>query len=239
MKYKLKAIKTFKYLFYKFGIHRVIPGSKMNFIGHLHGISKWISEHKDHLKFTTFPTRDIEYNKRELLHQYIIDNEITNNGIDYLEFGVAEGKSFKWWVAHEKSPDSRFFGFDTFTGLPEDWGPFKKGSFSNGNEPPKIDDGRCSFYQGLFQKTLDNFLKSYKSEKQKVIHMDADIYTATLYVLTTITPFLKKGDILLFDEFNVPMHEYKAFTEWVSSFYINYSVIGEINNFYQVAIRIE
>mgnify|MGYP000492257229 CR=1 FL=1 len=30
--------------------------------------------------------------------------------------------------------------------------------------------------------------------------MDADIYTATLYVLTLITPFLKPGDIIFFDE---------------------------------------
>jgi hypothetical protein len=58
-------------------------------------------------------------------------------------------------------------------------------------------------------------------------------------VLTTLAPFIKKGDILFFDEFNVPMHEFKAFTEWVSSFYIDYEVLGAVNNFYQVAIKIK
>jgi hypothetical protein len=69
--------------------------------------------------------------------------------------------------------------------------------------------------------------------------MDADIYSATLYVLTSLAPFLKKGDIIFFDEFNVPLHEFKAFSEWVSSFYINYEVLGAVNNFYQVAIKIK
>lgn len=239
MKYQLKAIRTFKHLFYKFGIHRILPGEKLNFLAHLHGVSKWIHEHKNGLKFSTFPTKNFEYDNRIHLHQYIVENELSTDGIDYLEFGVAQGKSFRWWVEHEKNAKSQFYGFDTFTGLPEDWGPFKKGSFSNGNEPPKIDDNRCHFYQGLFQKTLDNFLKDYQVGKQKVIHMDADIYSATLYVLTTITPFLQTGDIILFDEFNVPMHEYKAFKEWTESFYINYTVIGEVNNFYQVAVKIK
>ena len=69
--------------------------------------------------------------------------------------------------------------------------------------------------------------------------MDADIYSATLYVLTLITPFLKSGDIIFFDEFNVPLHEFKAFKEWSSSFYIDYKVLGGVNNFYQTAIMIK
>ena len=50
---------------------------------------------------------------------------------------------------------------------------------------------------------------------------------------------LKSGDVIFFDEFNVPMHEYKAFTEWANSFYIDYEVIGTVNNFYQLALKIK
>ena len=152
---------------------------------------------------------------------------------------MAKGTSFRWWASNLTHPEARFYGFDTFTGLPEDWGPFKKGDLSNGNELPKIDDTRCTFYQGIFQKTLFNFLADYKNSKRKIIHLDADLYTSTLFVLTTLSPYLKKGDILMFDEFNVPMHEFKALKDWSESFYISYKVLGEVNNFYQVAMILD
>jgi hypothetical protein len=79
---------------------------------------------------------------------------------------------------------------------------------------------------------------SYSPAQRKIIHMDADLYTSTLFVLTSISYILKKDDIIIFDEFNVPMHEFKAFSEWTRSFYINYKVIGAVNNFYQVAFKI-
>jgi hypothetical protein len=68
--------------------------------------------------------------------------------------------------------------------------------------------------------------------------MDADLYNSTLFVLTSISHLLEKGDIVIFDEFNVPMHEFKAFSEWTSSYYIKYEVVGAVNNFYQLAIKI-
>jgi hypothetical protein len=40
--------------------------------------------------------------------------------LDYLEFGVAEGSSFKWWVNRLQNKDNHFYGFDTSEGLPED-----------------------------------------------------------------------------------------------------------------------
>ena len=109
---------------------------------------------------------------------------------------------------------------------------------SNGNEPPEVEDKRCRFHQGLFQQTLVPFLADYKSDKRKIIHLDADLYSATLYVLTLMTPYLKPGDVLFFDEFNVPMHEFKAFTEWSESFYIKYEVLGSVNNFYHTVVKI-
>jgi len=57
--------------------------------------------------------------------------------------------------------------------------------------------------------------------------------------LPSFSPFLKKGDIIFFDEFNVVMHEFKAFTEWINSFYIEYEVLGAVNNYCQVAIKIK
>ncbi len=225
----------YKGVFFFLRLDLLIPINLLMHLSQTSKLSKWIRKNSNHT-FTDYYTPTLNYSRRYQLYEYIIDKYIHNNTIDYLEFGVSTGGSFRWWVNHLKNPDTRFYGFDTFTGLPEAWGPYKKGDMGNGNEPPAIEDNRHTFYQGLFQQTLLGFLSNYASDKPKVVHLDADIYSSTLYVLTLITPFLRKGDILLFDEFNVPMHEFKAFTEWSQSFYIDYEVIGSVNNFYQIAI---
>src|SRR5690606_12027975 len=129
---------------------------------------------------------------------------------------------------------SRFSGFDTFEGLPEDWGFYSKGDMSS--SMPQIEDERGSFYKGLFQDTLPGFIQDNNLEqRRKVIHLDADLYSSTLYVLTSLYPYLRKGDILIFDEFNVPNHEYLAVKNFVESFYIKLTLIGAVNNYFQVA----
>jgi len=217
---------------------RLVPIKLFYFIAHMAKLSKWIAINKKKCK-NDFYTIKFNYNKRESLYEQVINDFNLNTNIDYLEFGVAKGRSFNWWINRIKDVDARFYGFDTFTGLPESWGPFKKGDMGNNNTPPVIDDHRHEFYQGLFQQTLIPFLKHYDADKRKVIHMDADIYSATLYVLAIITPILKSGDIIFFDEFNVPLHEFKSFEEWSNAFYIDYEVLGGVNNFYQVAIMIK
>jgi O-methyltransferase len=226
-----------KGFFFILQLHRIIPFRLMRFVSQMGELSKWIHTHKN-IRFSDFYSSRFNYMKRNDLYAFIIENELNNKSIDYIEFGVSRGHSFRWWAEKFTDKNSRFFGFDTFTGLPEDWGSFKKGDMDNNNEIPVMNDSRCSFYQGLFQQTLPLFLKTYVPAAVKVVHMDADLYTSTLYALTSISPFLNKGDIIIFDEFNVPMHEFKAFTEWITSYYIKYEVIGAVNNFYQVAIKI-
>ena len=223
--------------FFILKLHRLLPFKLLRFFSQMGELSKWINQNKN-IRFSDFYAGKFDYLKRNSLYKYIIENEIHDMPVDYLEFGVSKGVSFRWWAESINDSNSRFFGFDTFTGLPEDWGSFKKGDMDNNNEIPQMNDQRCSFYQGLFQQTLPVFLRTYSSGTRKIIHMDADLYSSTLFVLTSISPFLEKGDIVIFDEFNVPMHEFKAFYEWVSSYYIKYEVIGAVNNFYQIAVKI-
>ena len=103
---------------------------------------------------------------------------------------------------------------------------------------PQLADDRCIFIKGLFQNTLPNFLKSFDNNKKLVVHLDADLFTSTLFVLTSLAPYLKPGDIIMFDEFNVPNHEFFAFDIFVKSYYINYEVLGGVNNYYQTAVKI-
>jgi len=232
MKRKLKA------LFFLLKFHYLISSNLLKFFGHLAELSKFIHKHKN-IVYSDFYSNTFDYKKRVLLFEYVIEKEKLDGNIDYLEFGVSTGNSFRWWTSRIKNKNARFYGFDTFTGLPEDWGPFKAGDMSNGNKPPVINDDRINFYQGLFQQTFIPFLANYTNKNRKVIHLDADLYSSTLYILTLITPYLNSGDIIFFDEFNVPMHEYKAFAEWSNSFYIDYEVIGTVNNFYQLALKIK
>ncbi len=227
-----------KGMFFVTRLDRIVPSKFLGFTSEMARLSRWIGKYRKTCP-NDFYTYKFDYPKREKLYEQVIQDQYLDTDIDYLEFGVSRGSSFRWWIERIKNPDARFYGFDTFTGLPEDWGPYKKGDMHNGNEVPVIEDDRHTFYQGLFQQTLLPFLQEYPNNKRKVIHMDADIYTATLYVLTLMTPYIRPGDVLFFDEFTVPMHEFKAFTEWTDSFYIEYEVLGGVNNFYHTAILIK
>ena len=199
--------------------------------------SLWVSRHKK-VAFNDFPSK-WDYNKRYNLYKWVIEHEkLGEDAINYMEFGVAQGNSFKWFLQQNKHHESRFYGFDTFTGLPEDFGLYKKGEFNSNKEAPVIDDTRGQFFQGLFQQTLPGFLKQLDGSKRNVLMMDADIYTATLYTLTSLAPFLKEGDIVFFDEFSVPTHEFKAYLDFTQSYYINLELIAATNNYYFAAFKV-
>jgi len=210
------------------------------FLSYLNRLILWIIRNKKKLLYSDFYTPFRDYGKRKQLHAFLVDHySIENKPIVYLEFGVASGSSFRWWLNANKNIKSRFFGFDTFEGLPEDWGMFySKGDMDSG--VPQIDDERGKLVKGLFQDSLVPFVDENRqllneSKGRKIIHMDADLYSATAFALSQLYPFLAEGDIIMFDEFNVPMHEFKAFHEFTNNFYIKLQPIGAVNNFYQTA----
>lgn len=200
-------------------------------------LSRWRARNK-RLPFNDFLNLKWSYQSRFDLYNYLIEKEGCSGPVNFFEFGVATGTSFKWWLAHNKDAQSKFFGFDTFTGLPENWTLFKQGDMSNDGRIPDTSDQRASYYAGLFQETLMPFLKDFDNTRVNVLHMDADIYSSTLYVLTAFAPYLKKGDIIIFDEFNIPTHEFRAFMDFVSAYYIKYETIAAANNYYFLAVRI-
>ena len=86
-------------------------------------MSKWIQKHKQAEILDDFFTFKRDHQKRYELYAYILkENGLDTVDCDYIELGVYQGQSFKWWVEHNQNPNSRFYGFDTFEGLPEDWG---------------------------------------------------------------------------------------------------------------------
>lgn len=201
-------------------------------------LSKWRKETPVN-GYNDWFCRNWDYSRRGKLYEAICGQEnIDQQAIDYLEFGVSSGASFKYWLTKNKNPESKFFGFDTFEGLPENFGPFGKGSMANSIESLGITDTRVTFYKGLFQDTLVPFLEIFPNQKRKLIHLDADIFSATLFVLSQLHRFLKKGDIIMFDELAVPTHEFMALDIYVKCFYPEFEVIAAANNYMFVAIRV-
>jgi hypothetical protein len=108
---------------------------------------------------------------------------------------------------------------------------------------PTLEDQRARFLKGIFQDSLPPFLEEYRQTQlhpraTRVLHMDADLYSSTLFALTAMAPYLRNGDIIMFDEFNVPNHEFAAWNEFVKCYYIKYEVLGAVNNFYQTCFKI-
>ena len=203
-------------------------------------LTKWIASQDVKNTRNDFFTFKRDYPKRYKLYRYVSERfDLINNPFIYIEFGVAGGHSFRWWLSQSSHKDCRFYGFDTFEGLPEAWGTFNKSDMSA--SMPSIDDSRVKFFKGLFQDTIPDFLREFeqKNEKQKIIHLDADLFSSTLHALTSMAPCLRKGDILIFDEFNVPNHEFLAFRIFTESYYIKTRLIGAVNNYLQVALIIE
>lgn len=240
MHIKLYFIRKIKALFSRFKLHvifRPFEGLLLNIV-YLSKLSYWISK-TEKGKFNDFYNRKVKYENRFKLHEFVLNEEIKNQAIDYLEFGVASGIAFRWWVEQNKNPDTRFYGFDVFTGLPEDFGVMKKHHYDTQGSTPKIDDNRVNFIKGLFHESVPQFLINYRSDKRKVIHMDADLYSSTLYVLTRLLPLLKENDIIIFDEFGVPTHEFRAFSDIISSYHFEYELLASINNYLQIAIKLK
>ncbi len=199
--------------------------------------SAWVNKNKK-TSNNDFPGK-WDYNKRYPLYESVIKGEnLQSADINYIEFGVADGHSFRWFLLQNTNTQSRFYGFDTFTGLPEDFGVYKKGKFNTGNKVPEVSDPRVKFYQGLFQQTVPEFLAELDNKKRNIIMMDADLYSATLYAISSLAPFLKKDDIIFFDVFSVPTHEFMAFCDFTQSYYINLDLIGAANNYYFVAFKV-
>ncbi|MEP6597460.1 MAG: class I SAM-dependent methyltransferase, partial [Ginsengibacter sp.] len=218
---KFTIVRFLKSIFIQLRLHILFSpftGGLLN-LAYMTKLSKWVSENKK-IAYNDFYSK-WDYDKRYKLYSYLLERENLRAPINYLEFGVATGVSFNWWMAENTHPDSAFYGFDTFTGLPEDFGPYKKGTFNTENNIPRIKDERGKFYQGLFQQTLPEFLKAFDNKNKTVLMLDADLYTATFYTLASIAPYLKKGDIIFFDEFVVPTHEFMAYQHFINAWYFN------------------
>ena len=179
-------------------------------------IGRWLKERN-----FSVPRR---FDSRDGLFQHIAQN-VDNNRVLYLEFGVFQGASMRLWSTLLSHPDCHLHGFDSFEGLPEDWKPdHKLGHFSTEGNIPVIDDPRVSFSKGWIKDTLPDY--ELPEHDILVLNMDLDLYSATKTALSALQDFIRPGTYIYFDEIYDRNHEMKAFDEFLSSSGGVYECVG-------------
>jgi hypothetical protein len=117
------------------------------------------------------------------------------------EFGVASGAATKTFL---KMPYIKtclqWNGFDTFFGLPTEWGDLPKGAFSTNGKPPRIANSLVCWHIGYIEQTKDKIRDLSHLDKNFIVIFDFDLYSATKAAWDVIEVYLKPGDIIYFDE---------------------------------------
>jgi hypothetical protein len=131
------------------------------------------------------------------------------------------------------------YGFDTFSGLVEDWQVddqvlIKRGAFSLSDPFAQrfirdtgvsLHDGvpealgrKVQFIRGSTYETLAPFLADRPAAPIRLFHMDLDTYESCLHALETCKDHFIEGSILVFDEYLVTNGEMRAFYEFQSQY---------------------
>jgi O-methyltransferase len=142
------------------------------------------------------------------------------DGADYCEFGLFKGHSF--WKAQQEANrhgmTCRFFGFDSFAGLPDisdvdltKHGEFRKGQYrcsrqdviDNLNAAGGIDWRRTFLIPGYFEESLTpHVVERYGIRKVGVAMIDCDLYSSTVEVLRFLRGLIGDGTVLIMDDWN-------------------------------------
>lgn len=156
---------------------------------------------------------------------------------EYLEFGVYKGRSFQaaYKEANKRGlDDMKFFAFDSFKGLPPVNGTdaehnyFREGQFACSEETflenlkkKDVDLTRVETIPGFYEESLtEDRRKELNIDQVAVAWIDCDIYESTVPVLDFLTPIIKTGTFLAFDDwfsFAGDPHagQIRAVREWV------------------------
>lgn len=154
------------------------------------------------------------------------------------EFGVAGGRSINHIAKY--FPSQAVYGFDSFEGLPEDWGTvMHKGEYKQANLP-KV-HSNVILVEGLFDESLEPFLAKHPG-KALFLHIDCDLYKSTKTVFDLIGPRIESGTVIAFDEFfnypNWKQGEFKVFMEFIARTDLKYEYLGYNKFGTEVALRI-
>ena len=156
------------------------------------------------------------------IHKHLIEStgHVTLQG-HWCEFGVRAGRSLKWLI--KEYPTQIIHAFDSWQGLPEEWDHGTGTVADMSCDPPTVPD-HIQLHKGWFKDTLPAWKQNHIGPIA-FLHMDADIYSSTKEVLTSLNDQIVPNTIITFDEFcNFRLsgkmskwqeHEFKALVEWL------------------------
>lgn len=143
---------------------------------------------------------------------------VKNANVDglFMEFGVWQGRSINYISS---CTGNIVNGFDSFEGIPEAWEGMPSGSYSTYNMLPKVNPN-VRLHKGWFSDSLPVFINAHP-ESIAFMNIDCDTYGSTKTIFDILEGRIVPGTVIVFDEYfcfpNWQKHEYKAFSEYLSS----------------------
>ena len=200
---------------------------KLNSIVNYLEVGRWLKAHG----FSASPRHEDRWKMYDSLAE-----KIKNEKVLYLEFGVYEGYTLRRWAKLLENESTRLFGFDSFEGLPENWDELRpRGTFDVQGMIPTYDDPRVALCPGWFSDTLPDFV--LPAHERLVIHLDADLYSSTIFVLDTLSNHMLAGTIIIFDQLCDRMHELRAWDEFLQKTKRRFRFAAATTNLEQVAFE--
>lgn len=161
----------------------------------------------------------------------------------YMEFGIMNGDTAISAYRNLRGYTNHIYGFDTFTGHPEQQEPdkvhseyspyFFHGNYAavseefcrtNINAATMLPSDRIHLYKGLFSDTLKAFDKEGLVDKgfPICVFVDCDLYSSAKDVFGFLTDILKTGTWLLIDDYwcyrgDPKLGVRRAMDEWLAS----------------------
>lgn len=144
---------------------------------------------------------------------------------DYYEFGIFNGHSLfraQHIAKKHRAAGMKFYGFDSFQGLPVIKEKDTNGYFYQGQYAyPKADVihnilshggdmDRITLVEGFFDRSLKkSLLTTYHMKKIAIAYIDCDLYSSTKDVLIFMKHLLMKDSLIIFDDWNAYLEKSK------------------------------
>lgn len=154
-----------------------------------------------------------------------------------LELGVRRGASIDVLAARV---DGLVHGFDSFEGLPTEWGGRATGAYTTHGELPRVRDN-VRLHVGWFRDTLGPFVAEHPGPV-RLLNVDCDLYASTRDAFAFLAPRFVPGTILVFDEYlcnpGWQEEEHRALVEAAQAHGFSYEVLVVSLFSRQVVVRV-